>query len=75
MKVVINNVEYIPKGEVPEITDESLKKCLSVLAEMVYFNQYHKMKGLAYNAIEALSPDLAKLDESEIYDRIKGIDD
>lgn len=70
--VVIDGVEYVPKAEVPELTDERMQNCLEVLTEMRYFNQHHKMKALAWNAINALSPELAKLDEEKAYDRIHG---
>ena len=32
------------------------------------------MRGLAYNAIEALAPELAKLDEDKLYKRVNGDD-
>lgn len=70
--VLINGVEYVPKAEVPELTDQRLLGCLRVLTEMRYFNQYHKMMGLAYNAIHALSPELAELGPDEAYHRIHG---
>lgn len=64
-KVVIDGVVYVPKNEVPELTDERLRNCLAVLTEMRYFNQGHKMMGLAYNAIEALAPDIAELSSND----------
>ena len=74
MAVVIDGVIYVPQAEVPELTDKRLQDCLETLTEMRYFNQNHKMKALAWNAINALSPELAKLDESTAYDRIHGVD-
>lgn len=74
-KVMIDGVEYVPKAEVPELTDERLQNCLEVLTEMRYFNEKHKMMGLAWNAINALSPELAKLPTKEAYDRIHGVED
>ena len=71
-RVEIDGIEYVPKAEVPELTDKRLQDCLEVLTEMRYFNQYHKMRALAWNAINALSPELAKLDEEKAYDRIHG---
>lgn len=71
-KVVIDGIEYVPKGEIPPLNDERLQACLEVLAEMRYFKQNHKMQGLAHNAIEALSPELAKLDDAALYERING---
>jgi len=74
-KVVIDGIEYVPKAEIPELTDKRLHDCLMVLTEMRYFNQQHKMMGLAWNAINALSPELAKLDEDKAYSLIHGEDD
>lgn len=72
--VFINGIEYVPKAEIPELTDERLVECLKVLTSMRYFNQSHKMEGLAYEAIAALSPDLAELEPNEAYARIHGSD-
>ena len=69
-KVIIDGIEYIPKAEVLPINDERLQTCLEVLTEMRRFNQQHKMMGLAWNAINALSPELAKLSEEAAFDRI-----
>lgn len=71
-KVVIDGIEYVPKGEIPELTDKRLHDCLMVLTEMRYFKQDHKMQGLAYEAMRALSPELAELDENAAYYRIHG---
>lgn len=69
--VIIDGVQYVPKSEIPEITDEALKSCLMVLTEMRYFNEQHKMKRLAWNAINALSPELAELNEDDAYNRVR----
>jgi len=74
-KVVIDGIEYVPKAEVLPINDERLQSCLEVLTEMRYFNQNHKMKALAWNAINALSPELAELSEEAAYERIHGTED
>lgn len=60
-KVLIDGVEYIPRAEVPEITDEKLLQCLQSLVEIQYFNETHKNRAVAWNALEALSPELAEL--------------
>lgn len=70
--VVIDGIEYIPKAEVPALTDERLQRCLEVLTEMRYFNQNHKMSALAYDAIKALSPELAELEPDVAFERIHG---
>jgi hypothetical protein len=73
-KVIIDGIEYVPKAEIPELDNERLSNCLMVLTEMRYFNQQHKMKSLAWDAINALSPDLAELSEEAAYKRIHGAD-
>lgn len=74
-KVVIDGVEYVPKGEIPELTNESQQKCLEVLTSMRYFGQDHKMMPHAWEAINALSPELAKLPPDEAFHRIHGEED
>lgn len=73
-KVVIDGVEYVPKAEIQPLSDDRLQSYLMVLTEMRYFNQHHKMMALAWNAINALSPDLAKLEPDVAYSRIHGED-
>ncbi|WP_299496425.1 hypothetical protein [uncultured Shewanella sp.] len=73
-KVLIDGVEYVPRAEIKPLSDERLQACLEVLTEMRYFNEEHKMKRLAWNAIHALSPELAKLDPDVAYERIHGSD-
>jgi hypothetical protein len=74
-KVVIDGVEYVPKADIPKMDDIRLQNCLEVLTEMRYHNQHHKMKALAWNAINALSPELAKLDEDAAYQRVHGTEE
>lgn len=62
MKVVIDGVEYVPKAEVLPLTDERLQKCLESLTEIQYFHeQKHKHRAWAWDAMNALSPELAQL--------------
>lgn len=72
-EVIIDGIKYVPKAEIPELTDQRLQECLEVLTEMRHFNQHHKMMVLAWNAINALSPELAKLPENEAYERIHSV--
>lgn len=60
--VLIDGVEYVPKAEVLPITDERLKKCLESLIEIQYFYECsHKHRAWAWDALNALSPELAQL--------------
>jgi hypothetical protein len=70
--ILVNGVEYVQKSDIKQAEDTRIQDCLEVLTEMRYFNQQHKMKGLAWNAIHALSPELATLDERAAYKRIHG---
>ena len=72
MNVIINGVEYVPKAEIPDLTDARLKECLEILTTMRYLNQGHKMKAHAWEAINALSPELAKLDDEDAFNFIHG---
>jgi len=70
MKALIDGIEYVPKAEVPELTDKKLQGCLEVLTEMRYFNEPHKMIGLAWNAIAELDTEITfnKIPEKICYD-------
>ena len=72
MSVIIDGIEYVPKADIPEFTDSSLKECLEILTTMRYLNESHKMKAHAWDAINALSPDLARLDEEDAFNFIHG---
>ena len=75
-EVLINGVHYVPRAEIPKLTDERLVNCLGYLMEIQYFKQDHKSRAIAWNALHALSPELAQLasdDESAAYDRVKAM--
>lgn len=74
-KVIIDGIEYVPKAEIPTLTDKNLENCLKVLTSMRYFKQNHKMQSLAYDAIYALSPELAELEPEIAFERIHGVED
>ena len=62
MKVVIDGIEYVPKSEVPELTDERLKQALQSLTEIQYFSEEtHEHRAWAWDALHVLSPQLAAL--------------
>lgn len=71
--VFIDGIEYVPKAEIPEITDDRLRECLESLTEIQYFAECeHKHRAWAWNAMSALAPDLAKLPPAEAYERVRG---
>lgn len=74
-KVVIDGIEYVPRAEVPELTDERLKSALRELVSIQYFQETHKAVAQAWNVLHALAPELAKLagkDPEAAYHRMHG---
>lgn len=59
--VVIDGVEYVPRAEVPELTDDRLKSALEELVAIQYFRQEHKAIAQAWNVLHSLAPELARL--------------
>ena len=61
-KVVIDGIEYVPKTERENVTDDKITKCLAYLVEIQYFHECtNKHRAWAWDAINALDPSLAKL--------------
>lgn len=76
-KVIIDGVEYVPRAEIPELTDERLQRALEELVSIQYFKQSHKAVPQAWNVLNWLAPELAELaddDPQAAYDRIHGTD-
>jgi len=73
--VIIDGVEYIPRAEVPEITDDGLRNCLQSLTEIQYFSdQKHKHRAWAWDAMNAIAPELAELagnDPEAAFNRVR----
>lgn len=62
MTVLIDGIEYVPKAEVLPITDEILSRVLQELTSIQYFaGERHKHRAWAWDALNALSPQLAEL--------------
>lgn len=77
-KVVIDGIEYVPKVVIPELTDKRLDEALRILVSILYFRESHKAISHAWEALHALSPDLAKLaanDNEAAYSLIWGEED
>jgi hypothetical protein len=72
MRVIIDGVEYVPKGEIPPLTDERLKMALLDLTSIQYFDdQTHKHRAWAWDALNALAPELSALPAKEAFDRVR----
>lgn len=61
MQVIIDGIEYVPKATIPPLNDERLLKCLKELTAIQYFNETHKNRAVAWDALNALAPELAQL--------------
>lgn len=73
--VLIGGVEYVPRAQVPELTDERLKAALGQLVSIQYFRESHKAVAQAWDVLNALAPELAELagrDPGAAYERIHG---
>lgn len=74
--VIIDGIEYVPRASIPPLDDARLKECLQHLTDIQYFK--HKIWAVAWDALNALSPELAELtaqDAKAAYDRVHDPDD
>lgn len=75
-KVIINGIEYVPKAEVGEVTDEKIQGCLESLTEIMYFSDCsHKHCSWAWQALNSLAPEIAELEPSAAYERVHGAEE
>ena len=77
-RVIIDGIEYVPRAEIPELTDERLQRALEELTSMQYLREQHKAIPQAWNVLNALAPELAKLaskDPLAAYERIHGTEE
>ena len=74
-RVVIDGVEYVPRAEVPALTDDRLRAALRSLTEIQYFAECsHKHRAWAWDALHALAPELAELASTDplvAYERVR----
>jgi len=77
-KVIIDGIEYVPKAEIPEITDKAMQSLLESLTEIQYFSDCpHKHRAWAWNALNAIAPQLADLSSKSpqaAYYRVHGVE-
>jgi len=76
--VLIDGIEYVPKAEIPELNDQRLQSALEELTSMLYFREKHKALAQAWNVLDALAPELAKLaadDPHAAFERVHGRDE
>jgi hypothetical protein len=77
MKVTIDGVVYVPRAEIPPLTDERLRRALQELTAIQYFNIEHKNRAVAWDALHALSPELAELasrNPKAAFDRVHDVE-
>lgn len=73
--VLIDGVEYVPRAEVPPLTDARLQSALEDLVSIQYFRETHKAIAQAWDVLNALAPELAELaarDPKAAYERMHG---
>lgn len=61
MKVVIDDVVYVPRCDINEIEDENLNKALKELVSLFYFEDWHKARSRIFEALDYIDPNLAEL--------------
>jgi hypothetical protein len=75
-KVTIDGVEYVPRGSIPPLTDERLKAALQELTAIQYFHECTgKHRAWAWDALNALAPELAQLPAKEAFERVRDPED
>jgi len=66
--VIIDGIEYVPKASIEPLTDARLQKALECLTEIQYFHECtNKHRAWAWDAMNALAPDIAKLSDDDVY--------
>jgi len=61
-KVTIDGIEYVPNVSIQPVSDDALLVCIRELVGIQYFyNQTHKHRAWAWDALNAVSPQLAEL--------------
>lgn len=76
--VIIDGIEYVPRAEVPPLTDERLRRALKGLVSMQYFRESHKALAHAWDVLNILAPELAQLaadNPDAAYDRMRDPDE
>lgn len=61
MEVLINNVRYVPAAEIKPLSDDRLSQAIQELVSIQYFGEQHKAIAQAFNVLEILAPEIAKL--------------
>ena len=77
-RVLIDGIEYVPRAEIPELTDDRLQRALEGLVSILYFREQHKAIAQAWNVLHALAPELAALsaqDPRAAFERVHGSGD
>ena len=78
MKVVIDDVVYVPRCDIDEIGDENLNSALKELVSLFYFGDWHKAQPRIWEALNYIDPNLAELvsnDPEAAYSLLSGDDE
>lgn len=60
-EIVCNGIVYVPRAEIPELTDERLRRALAELVWIQASDEKHKARPRAWNVLHTLAPELAEL--------------
>ncbi|UNY40464.1 hypothetical protein KLEP7_gp148 [Pseudaeromonas phage vB_PpeM_ KLEP7] len=77
MKVIIDNVVYVPRCDIDEVGYENLNKALKELVSLFYFGDWHKAQPRIWEALNYIDPNLAELvydDPEAAYSLLSGED-
>lgn len=59
--VIIDGIVYVPRADIPPLTDDKLHKALQQLVSIQYFKESHKAVAQAWDVLNTLAPELAQL--------------
>lgn len=68
----IDGIEYVPKADVPPISNDRLKIALQHLTHIqMHPNHFSKHRQWAWDALDALAPELATLPAKEAFELVR----
>lgn len=60
-EIICNGIVYVPRAEIPELTDERLKRAIEELVWIQASDEKHKARARAWNVLHTLAPEVAEL--------------
>jgi hypothetical protein len=76
MNVVIDGIKYVPEYTIPPLDDVRLERCIQELLSIQRFPEYtNKHRAWAWDALNAIAPDIAKLPPEKVWNLFFGDDE